>query len=292
VNQTTVGLTTRNRCLAACALQAFIGCLVMAGAVEATPFWGTTASGIAREFEITCGTCPNPVTVLSNLSDGGFANSSANVTFSNPGLVSYFGTAVLTGPNSLPHLGALAAGNVVTVAPSTFFYAASAEARATQMYTYTGSTATDYTIEYNIDGAINGGNLTEIAGGFTVFGSGFNPGQEVQPVLGFSFDHQNGDGTEKPVHLSGNVTFAVNPGDIFFVQATLEAIADARSQSLPASADASHTLGMSFIQGDTSLLIPAATTPDSSVPEPASLFPTAIGVAVLVIAKRRRGSEA
>ena len=61
-----------------------------------------------------------------------------------------------------------------------------------------------------------GGILTEIAGGFAVFGSGFNPNQEVQPVLGFSFDHANGDGTEKPVHLTGSVTFSVNPGDIFF----------------------------------------------------------------------------
>jgi hypothetical protein len=81
-------------------------------------------------------------------------------------------------------LGVSASGNVAIVPPSTFFYAAGADARGTQLYTYTGSASTDYTIEYNIDGTV-GGILTEIAGGFAVFGSGFNPNQEVQPVWGF-----------------------------------------------------------------------------------------------------------
>jgi hypothetical protein len=131
-----------------------------------------------------------------------------------------------------------------------------------------------------------GGILAEIAGGFTVFGNGFDPNQEIQPVLGSSFDHANGDGTERQVHLTGDVTFSVNPGDIFFVQATLDTFVDSRSQQLFAFADASHTLNMAFTQGDTSLLVPAGTTPLAAVPEPMSAF--LIGTGVLLLVARRR----
>ncbi len=131
-----------------------------------------------------------------------------------------------------------------------------------------------------------GGILTEIAGGFTVFGSGFNPGQEVQPVLGFTFDHVNGDGSEKQVHLLGSVRFMVNPGDTFFVQSTLDNFVDSRSQQMAAFADASHTLTMQFTEGDTSLVISAATPPDASVPEPAAIFLIGTGLAGLAFGKR------
>jgi hypothetical protein len=220
---------------------------------------------------------------VSALADGGFGIPSALAEFSDPGLVGYFASAVLGGPQSLPQLGVLATGDIGAGGLSTFFYAASPVARGTQLYTYTGITPTDYTIQYNIDGTMAGGILTQISGGFAVFGSGYNPFQEVQPTLGFSFDHANGDGTQKPVHLSGSVTFAINPGDSFYVQSTLDAYADSRSQSMFALADASHTLTMNFTQGDTSLLTPAA-----AVPEPRGTFLTGMGIAGLVIAVRRR----
>ena len=269
-------------------LLGLVGSVGSAGHVKADTLWSTNATGNARQFEMTCSTCPNPVTELSNLSDGGRGNTLATVSFSNGALVSYFAESVFTGPKSLPHLRASATGDVEIVAPSTFFFAASGIARATQQYTYTGTTSTDYTIEYNVDGSLAGGILSEIAGGFTVFGKGFKPNQEIEPVLGFTFDHANGDTTEKPVHLTGTVTFPVNPGDDVFVQATLEAIVDSRSLALFGSADASHTLDMSFTQGDTSLLIPAATTPSAGVPEPANIVLTTFGSAVLLLGAWRR----
>ena len=29
---------------------------------EAAPLWGAIATGSARQFELTCGTCPDPIT--------------------------------------------------------------------------------------------------------------------------------------------------------------------------------------------------------------------------------------
>jgi hypothetical protein len=87
-------------------------------------------SGDARQFEITCSTCPNPVTTLSTLSDGGFGELNAGVEFFGS-QVSYSATAILTGLNSLPHLGAESLANISVVPPSTFFFAASAIARGT-----------------------------------------------------------------------------------------------------------------------------------------------------------------
>jgi hypothetical protein len=111
-------------------------------------------------------------------------------------------------------------------------------------------------------------------------------------VLGFTFDHANGNLTELPVHLTGDVTFTVNPGDSFFVQATLEAIIDSRSGSVFASADAAHTLAMQFTQGDTSLLTPAAVAASSDAPEPVTTTLLGIGLAVAGLAMRRRGQSA
>jgi hypothetical protein len=286
----TIYAKTMKVCLPGAVLLWLIAGTVTVNHLHASPLFSTTASGTAREFEITCSTCPNPVTVLSSQSDGGFGDTNALVEFLRANAASYSAIALITGPNSLPHLGASATADIgiVPVPPSTFFHDASAVARATQMYTYTGNTATDYTLAYNIDGSMFGGLLTEIAGGFTVFGKGFNPGQEIQPVLGFTFDHASGDGTVKPVHLSGDVTFTLNPGDVIFVQATLEAITDSRSQQLPASADASHTLDMLFTQGDTSLLIPAATDVGSSAPEPGTTVLISIGGALLFASRHRR----
>ncbi|HEY7391075.1 MAG TPA: PEP-CTERM sorting domain-containing protein [Bryobacteraceae bacterium] len=280
---------TMKRCLAGSLLLGSIAGLGMVIPLKAdTVFWGATASGNAKQFEITCGTCPNPVTTLSSQSDGGLGSKLAAVEFANGELVSYDAISAFTGPNALPHLGVQVSADITTVAPNTFFYAASSTARATQEYDYTGTSPMEYTLDYKVNGRIGGGILTELAGGFTVFGSGFNPTHEINPVLGLSFDHVNGDGTERSVHFVGEVTFTVNPGDNIFVQTTLDAFADSRSQQLPAVADAFHTLDMSFTQGDPSLLIPAATTPVSAVPEPATTLLTGIGIAALVIAARRR----
>ncbi|MGC4054433.1 MAG: PEP-CTERM sorting domain-containing protein [Paludibaculum sp.] len=287
MNLTIVGTKTKRVRFATAVLIGSVYVLGTAYPTRAATLFSTEASGNAKQFQLTCGTCPNPVTDLSHLTDGGPGQSLATVDFSQGSLVSYSALAIFTGPNSLPHLGARASADVDVVPPSTFFYQAGSVARATQKYTYTGATPTDYTLEYDLDGSMTGGILTEIAGGFTIFGSGFQPGQEVQPVIGFTFDHVNGDGTEKPVHLTGDVSFTVNPGDTFFLQATLDIFVDSRSQSMFASADALHTLAMSFTQGDPSLLIPAGSSTAAEVPEPGSMALVVLGLVGLGVGRLR-----
>ncbi|HEY7302756.1 MAG TPA: PEP-CTERM sorting domain-containing protein [Bryobacteraceae bacterium] len=252
-------------------------------------FWGAEASGNARQFEITCGTCPNPITDFGTQKDGGFGQPLGAVEFGTAD-VSYDAISIFNGPNALPHLRAQSSAGIKVepATPSTFFFAAGSTARSTQQFTYKGTKPSKYTLEYTVNGQVSGGILAEIAGGFTVFGHGFNPNQEVNPTLGFVFDHVNGDGSERQVHFTGEVTFTVNPGDDFFVQATLDTFVDSRSQQLAADADASHTFDMSFTQGDASLLIPAAPA-TSDVPEPVTTTLFGIGLAGVGLAMRRRG---
>lgn len=165
-------LGINSRWLYANLLFGLIGGVAGATPLHASTFWGTNASGNARQFEITCGTCPNPITDFGSQTDGGFGQPLAAVEFSES-KVSYDAIAVFNGPNSLPHLRARASAGIKVepATPSTFFFAAGSTARSTQQFTYTGAKPSAYTLEYTVNGQVAGGILTEISGGFTVFGS-------------------------------------------------------------------------------------------------------------------------
>ncbi len=102
-----------------------IGGLLTPYLLQADTFWGAEASGSARQFEITCGTCPNPITNLGSQGDGGFGARLAAVEFSSGTDVTYHPEAIFRGTEFLPHLAILASGDIKVQAPSTFFYSAS-----------------------------------------------------------------------------------------------------------------------------------------------------------------------
>ncbi len=123
----------------------------------------------------------------------------------------------------------------------------------------------------------------EVYGGLTIFGSGYVPGHEVNPVLDFEYSRANASlPTSDPFHLTGSVSFTVDPGDSFYVWANLSAYANA-SHQVTGSVDALHTLSLSFTTGDTSLL----SADVAAVPEPSTLVLVAGGLGLGAAARRR-----
>jgi hypothetical protein len=112
------------RCLTGGVLLGLFGSLWTAGPLRASTFWGANASGRAQQFEITCSTCPNPVTDFGSQTDGGFGQPLAAVEFSAGTDVDYDAIAIFNGPTSLPHLSARASAGIKVdpATPSTFFF--------------------------------------------------------------------------------------------------------------------------------------------------------------------------
>jgi hypothetical protein len=240
-------------------------------ASHAQTILGTEVTGIARSLEVTCGTCPTPVIVISSDSDGGPDAPAAMVFFEDRNRVSYSAKATVSGPKALPSMGVFAKADIlVDIARlSTFFHFATAKAEQTQAYIYRGSVPATYTLEFVLDGQVIGGPFSELFGGFAIYGSDFNPGD---PPIGSSFELVRAiPGPARNVLLTGSVTFDVAPGDTFFLVAEMFATADSRDQN-EAEIDAANTLEMRFTAGDTSLLTPLLTeAPVTTVQPPHGL---------------------
>ena len=255
------------------------------------PYVGASVTGNAKAFTLICGTCPVDSTIFPELVAGGPGNITADIEHAQPGY-SLTGHAALTGPDALPTLGARASANVLVdhTIPKTFFHAASVTAEGFQRYTYGGTVAANYQLDYVIDGSFAlGGNdvasLMQVFGGIILFKDGYTPGAEVNPSYGFDFKNANAAvaGIDD-FTLTGGVAFTLEPGASFYVRALLGVTADS-SHQIDGTVDALHTLTLSFSAGDASLL--DAELSAVPLPEPAWLLTA--GLLGVVNLRRRRG---
>jgi hypothetical protein len=282
-----------------------LACWMLAPAVAgADPILGVQVSGSTRQIGVTCSGCPISVETSSSTDGGANTTSaavSAGVSFEGDLPIvedgaadAYLATAALNGPGSLPSLGVFAFSDIFVdrAQLTTFFHDTVADAKATQRYFYTGLVPATYTLEYDLEGGVFGGPFSELLGGFSVFGSGFDPNNEVQPLLGDSFEVVRGQpGNPQNVSLTGRVTFDLSPFDTFFVVAQMVARANSLDENI-ALVDGAHSLNMRFTAGDTSLLSPALASegpgPGAPVPEPGTLMLVGSGLAVSSRWLRRR----
>lgn len=152
---------------------------------------------------------------------------------------------------------------------------------------YVGASASGDAAYYSLQCGtcpIDSGPVAHVVdGGLTVFGAGYQPGQEVQSVLDFDYAGANASvaGVEH-FTLGGSVSFTVDPGDSFYVWGNLDAYANS-SHQVVGTVDALHTLAMAFSGGDTSLL--TAEVGAVSEPSPAALV--LAGLATLAALVRR-----
>jgi hypothetical protein len=129
-------------------------------------------------------------------------------------------------------------------------YDAFATAQGLQRYDYLGSVPTIYTLSFVLEGSLaltiaDAASPTGISGGFTVFGSDFHPeGETHGTVLGSDFvsEHARFAGVT-PFSLPGGFSFAVNPGDSFYVQAQMTAVSITNVEhQADGTVDALHTM--------------------------------------------------
>jgi hypothetical protein len=254
----------------------------------AVPF--IEASGSGLHWWRICSTCPDEIVRL-NQRDGGPLRDSAAVAGTEDGFA-FAAAASNTGPNQLPVLKVVAE-TTVPAAPA-IYTQATANTHSLQAYTYGGSEAGSYTIEFSVDGLITG-DSESIYAGLTVYNSRYDPQLE-----GGGFDSYlasaavsvspgtPGIVTVLPFAETRSVSFEVAAGEVFYVSAYLSANAFygglGGSGSPPGSADAFHSFGARFVAGDTTLLVPGP-----PVPEPAMLALWLAGLAAGSLLWRRRG---
>lgn len=274
---------------------AFGACLGAAAAsAQADPFAGVSIDTSASHVTIVCSTCPTPRTTDDDTHRGGAGTTAA--LYANGDVGWGVGATAAFDAGGLPALGVFSFAEVVPLALGANLYDAFASAQGLQRFDYRGSVPTTYTLSFTIEGrftlgAADAGSPTEIFGGFTVFGSDFHPvGETHGTVLGSDFVSQHAsNGGVSPFSLPGGFSFAVNPGDSFYVQARMvaDSVTNIAHQA-DGTVDALHTLSGRFTAGDTALLAAAI----SPVPEPPALQILVAGLLATAWRLRRRDRRA
>lgn len=250
--------------------------------------------------------------------DGGVGATNANISETNSGGQqpgqpvfqdsSFSAKAIYTGPLSLPELGVAVDAPYNRELGATErldeSHQATAAAHALQSYEYTGSQATSFGLMLMLDGIISGDSGDFVVADILIGNSDYNPEDpfgELGPVSAIAsaslfvaadpFDAQPQSFLESTI-----VNFDVNPGDTFWVDLDLFAIASnsvGNSSHTGGFVDAMNTLSLSFTNGPTNFLKAGLSAPTMApVPLPAALPLMGAGFAALGFVSWRRKRKA
>lgn len=241
----------------------------------------STASNCTETGSCVLGLGEDGGDIQSHSDTGTTSATSSETTYANAQA-----SASLSGSSYLPTLKAQAIADADKGAFATAY--------GVQQYTYTGSTASIFDLDYNLHGSVGTGPFSEqlsatvgVLLGDSPFAWDFdvdlatNVYEIATPLDLVDIDYLFiGDGND--VNIPGTISFILNPGDIFYVFAQLTA------KAVNGTADGWNTFSMSFVD-DTGLA--ASATPDvSAVPVPAAAW--LFGSALLGFVGLRRSKKA
>lgn len=265
-----------------------------------------SASGYARgDFQIGCSTCPHFALGLSGMPVqdqrgpaaaqvdyiGQPLRDADNAPYSLGGDVEYHASAAFEGPLARPVLGAYARADnapvVISADPAQIvigidLYAATAQARTEQAYTYLGASAATYRFDFHVEGSLSSARASTFASAALYAGS--KRSVEGGGLIDFGYSDRSGVGLlydPQPFSDDFSVSLTVDPGASFVLVSQLSAGVQMAYNTTDVLADALHTMRLTAITGGDPALLVAA------VPEPAAALLWALGLIALVGLRRR-----